>query len=62
MTPEEYLEKAEHYRLAKESAKDDFSRFHLEAMENSYRTLAASEAALRQSSTVANALSQKDEP
>jgi len=43
MSPEEYLERAENYRAAKESAKDDFARYHLEAMERSYRVLAASE-------------------
>jgi hypothetical protein len=43
MTPEEYRERAEHFRKAKELAKDDFARFHLEAMEKSYLTLAASE-------------------
>jgi hypothetical protein len=49
MTPEEYLERAERYRVALETAKDALTRHHLEAMERSYRTLADSERALRKS-------------
>lgn len=52
MSPEVYLDRAEHYRGAKATATDSFSRHHLEAMERSYRTLAESEAALRRSSAV----------
>jgi hypothetical protein len=42
MTPEECHAKAEQYRLLKEDARDDFERFHLERIEQSYRTLADS--------------------
>jgi hypothetical protein len=38
LTPEEYLELAERYRVALETATDIFTRHHLEAMEHSYRT------------------------
>ncbi|MDH2406685.1 hypothetical protein QCM77_43650 [Bradyrhizobium sp. SSUT18] len=56
MTPEEYLERAERYRKALETAKDASTRYHLEAMERSYRTLAESERALRKSGVIVNAL------
>lgn len=56
MTPEEYLVRAERYRKALETAKDAFTRHHLEVMEQSYRTLADSERALRKSGKVADAL------
>jgi len=50
MSPEEYLERAEHFRKAAEGMNvGSFARFHLETMERSYRTLAESEAALRSS-------------
>jgi hypothetical protein len=62
MEPEEYLERAEHYRIAKESATDELTRYHLDAMERSYRALAASEKALRKSSTLADAPSRKGNP
>ncbi|MCK1414830.1 hypothetical protein IVB55_17985 [Bradyrhizobium sp. CW4] len=52
MTPEEYLERAERYRVALETAKDALTRHHLEAMERSYRTLTDSERALRKSGVV----------
>lgn len=38
MSPEEYFELAERYRVALETATDIFTRHHLEAMEHSYRT------------------------
>ncbi|MCK1550872.1 hypothetical protein IVB11_17870 [Bradyrhizobium sp. 177] len=47
--PHQYLELAERYRKVIETAKDTFTRYHLEAMERSYRTLAESERALRKS-------------
>jgi hypothetical protein len=56
MTPEEYLELAERYRVALETATDIFTRHHLEAMERSYRTLADSERALRKSGRMVDAL------
>jgi hypothetical protein len=56
MTPEEYLELAERYRRVLETATDQFTRHHLEAMERSYRTLADSERALRKSGKIADAL------
>ena len=40
MTPKEYHAKAEQYRLLKEEARDEFERFQLERIEQSYRTLA----------------------
>ena len=49
VTPEEYLERAERYRIALETTKDSYTRYHLECMERSYRTLAVSERALRMS-------------
>lgn len=50
MTSEEYIERAEHFRKAAAKAGvDSFSRYHLQIMECSYRTLAESEAILRQS-------------
>ncbi|MET4447012.1 hypothetical protein ABIB75_005310 [Bradyrhizobium sp. GM2.2] len=36
--PHQYLELAERYRKVIETAKDTFTRYHLEAMERSYRT------------------------
>ena len=39
------LEKAEHYRRAKELARDDFTHRYLGQIERGYRILAASEAA-----------------
>ena len=56
MSPEEYLELAERYRMALETVKDPFARHHLEAMERSYRTLAESERALRKSGQIVDAL------
>jgi hypothetical protein len=47
MTPEEYRDRAEHFRRAKETAKDNFTRLHLATMKQSYRTLADSEEVLR---------------
>jgi len=61
MNPNEYKARAEHYRRAKEQAKDGFTRSNLEAMERSYLILAESEEALRKSSTLANALSRRCE-
>ncbi|WP_128089415.1 hypothetical protein [Bradyrhizobium viridifuturi] len=49
MSSEDYLERAEHYRRAKESAVDDFTRYYLERMERSYRVLADSHAVLDRS-------------
>lgn len=43
-----YLARAEHYRRAKETAGDHFTRYFLERMEHSYRVLAASELAASQ--------------
>ena len=62
MTPEEYRERAEHYRQAQATAKDSFARQHLAAMEQSYRTLADSEEALRKSRTVKDSLDQESQP
>jgi hypothetical protein len=57
MSPEEYLERAEHFRKAAEGTNvGSFARIHLETMERSYRTLAESEAALRSSVKRAEAL------
>jgi hypothetical protein len=48
--PDDYLARAEHYRkAANEMGVDSFTRYHLQAMERSYRTLAESEPALRAS-------------
>jgi hypothetical protein len=59
MSPEEYLERAEHYRkAAEETHVGSFARFHLETMERSYRTLAQSEAALLSSVKRAEALAK----
>jgi hypothetical protein len=56
-TPDDYLERAEHYRKAADGmGVDSFTRYHLQAMERSYRTLAQSEAALRSSVKRAEAL------
>ncbi|MBR0799838.1 hypothetical protein JQ615_31165 [Bradyrhizobium jicamae] len=49
MSAEDYLQMAEHCRLAKEKATDDFIRYYLERMEHSYRVLASSEAVLTES-------------
>jgi hypothetical protein len=46
MDTSDYLERAKHFRRAKEAAQDDFTRHYLEQMERSYRVLASSEAAL----------------
>ncbi|WP_456764331.1 hypothetical protein [Bradyrhizobium sp. USDA 3650] len=56
MTPEEYLEQAERYRIALETVRDPFARQQLESMERSYRTLAESERALRKSGVIVDAL------
>ncbi|MDH2341552.1 hypothetical protein [Bradyrhizobium sp. SSUT77] len=58
MTPQEYLELAERYRKALETATDAFTRHHLEAVERSYRTLADSERALLQSGRLSDALAK----
>jgi hypothetical protein len=59
MSPEEYLERAEHFRKAADRMKvGSFARFHLQTMEHSYRTLAESEAALRSSVNRAEALAK----
>src|SRR4051794_35816322 len=45
-----YLARAAHYRKAADGmGVDSFTRYHFQAMERSYRTLAESEAALRDS-------------
>jgi hypothetical protein len=50
MPPDQYLERAEHDRKAAATVGvDSFSRYHLQIMERSYRTLAESESMLRQS-------------
>lgn len=49
MTAEDYRERAEHYRQAKEMAEDHFTRRYLAAMEHSYRVLAESEEAFEKS-------------
>jgi hypothetical protein len=49
MTADEYLKRAERYRVALATATDALTRHHLETMERSYRTLAESERALRKS-------------
>ncbi|MCK1337687.1 hypothetical protein IVB38_17040 [Bradyrhizobium sp. 38] len=54
MKADKYLELAERYRVALETAKDAFSRHYLEAMERSYRTLAESEQALGKSGRFAD--------
>jgi hypothetical protein len=59
MTPEEYLERADQYRIALETVKDVFARHHLEVMEQSYRALAESERALRRSGVIVNALDKR---
>ncbi|MGY4160216.1 MULTISPECIES: hypothetical protein [unclassified Bradyrhizobium] len=46
MSADDYLERAEQYRRARETADDTFTRYFLERMEHGYRILAASEAAL----------------
>jgi hypothetical protein len=60
MSPEEYLERAEHFRkAAAEASASSFTRWHLETMERSYRTLAESEAALRRSAQEAEGLAKR---
>jgi len=56
MTADEYLKLAQRYRVALETVTDALTRHHLETMERSYRTLAESERALRQSGVSVNAL------
>lgn len=56
MTRDEYLKLAERNRKVLETAKDAFTRHHLETMERSYRTLADSERALRKSGNMVDAL------
>jgi hypothetical protein len=56
MRPDQYLELAERYRKVLATAKDTFTRYHLEAMERSYRALAESEHALRKSGWMVDAL------
>jgi hypothetical protein len=46
MTPEEYLQVAEQYREALRRAENASTRYRLEAMERTYRTMADSERAL----------------
>ena len=58
MGADEYLKLAERYRKVIETAKDTFTRYHLEAMERSYRTLAESERALRKSGWMVEALDE----
>lgn len=61
MSADEYLERAEHYRRAKETADDTFTRHFLERMEHSYRVLAASEATLAASHNVKEKLNDRCE-
>jgi hypothetical protein len=56
MSPEQYLELAEQYRRVLETATDPFTRYHLEAMERSYRVLAESERAVERSRRIVDAL------
>lgn len=57
--PERIPEKAEHFRKAAENMSvGSFARSQLETMERSYRTLAESEAALRNSIKQAEALAK----
>jgi hypothetical protein len=56
MSPEEYLELAEQYRKVRETATDPFTRYHLEALERSYRVLADSERAVQRSRRIVDAL------
>ncbi|MHC2335349.1 hypothetical protein [Bradyrhizobium sp. USDA 4454] len=59
MSAGDYLVRAEHYRRAKETADDTFTRYFLERMEHSYRVLAASEAALAASQEVEEKLNNR---
>jgi hypothetical protein len=58
MSPEQYLELAEQYRRVLETATDPFTRYHLEAMERSYRVLADSERAIQRSRRIVDALGE----
>lgn len=59
MSADNFLERAEHYPRAKETADDTFTRHLLERMERSYRVLAASESALAASQEVEEELSNR---
>jgi hypothetical protein len=56
MSLHQYLELAERYRKVIETAKDTFTRYHLEAMERSYRALADSERELQKARYMVDAL------
>ncbi|MGR4931887.1 hypothetical protein ACIPUD_34500 [Bradyrhizobium sp. CAR08] len=58
MSPEEYLELAEQYRKVLATSTDPFTRYHLEAMERSYRVLADSERAVQRSRRIVDALDE----
>ncbi|MET4481213.1 hypothetical protein [Bradyrhizobium sp. F1.13.3] len=58
MSPEECLALAERYRKLLDTATDPFTRYHLEAMERSYRVLADSERAVRRSRRIVDALDE----
>ncbi|MHC2257146.1 hypothetical protein ACVILK_006838 [Bradyrhizobium embrapense] len=59
MSADDYLMRAEHYRRAKETADDTFTRYFLERMEHSYRVLAASVATLAASHNVEEKLNNR---
>ncbi len=59
MSADDYLVRAGHYRRAKETADDTFTRYFLERMEHGYRVLAASEAAIAASQEVEKKLNNR---
>ena len=59
MSADDYLERAEHFRRAKETADDTFTGHFLERMEYSYPVLAASEAASAASQDVEEELNNR---
>jgi hypothetical protein len=57
--PDEYTELWFHYSRAAEAASDSFSRDQLQALADSYLTLARSAKVLKQSSAILEALQQQ---
>jgi hypothetical protein len=57
--PDEYTELWLHYSKAAESAPDSLSRYQLQALADSYRTLAKSMKVLKQSTAILDALQQQ---
>ncbi|MHC2435321.1 hypothetical protein [Bradyrhizobium sp. USDA 4451] len=55
---EHFIQLARHYSEAKLKAEDAFTRYHLETLEKSYRTLAESEAVLKKSTKLSQKLGE----